>query len=75
MNDLHLYKVVLRDITEKKGTFVVASWLGPNKAIAMAVLANSSKSRSIRLFDVAVEDLGVAPATVPPDALVDRMEF
>lgn len=75
MDDLHLYEVIIRGMNNAKRRFLVASWLGPNKAIAMAVLANDAASRPVRLFDVAVTDLGIAPDALPSDALVDRLEF
>jgi len=56
MNELHLYEVVLRNIDHNEARFVVACWLGPNKAIAVAVLANEAKSRPLRVFDIAVND-------------------
>jgi hypothetical protein len=76
MEELHLYNVAITNIDGRKVEFVVASWNGPYKAVAMAVGANEARSRPLRVHDVAVEDLGVvASKSIPAKALVDRMEF
>ncbi len=75
MDELHLYRVVIRNISGTEISYEVASWRGPHKAVAMAVMANQARSRSVQAFDVELEDLGHAPDPIPAKALVDRMEF
>jgi hypothetical protein len=76
VDGLHLYNVSIANIDGRKIEFLVATWNGPHKAVAMAVLANAARSRPIRIHDVDLVDLGnLASKTIPPKALVDRMEF
>ena len=74
--ELRLYKVTITNFGSRKIEFIVATWNGPYKAVAMAVGGNEARSRPIAIHDVAVEDLGaIGSASIPAKALVDRMEF
>jgi hypothetical protein len=77
-----LYRVRLADlINEHHSDFTVLSWLGPHKAVAMAVEVHLQRKRW-PIYAVEVEDLGPAPRQAdgivgegPRGYLEDRSEF
>jgi len=75
------YRVTLRRLIGPSSTVGVLTWLGKEKAIAVAIQADRQNERvESRLFDIGVEDLGPAPRSVDGSVetgsdLFDPMEF
>jgi hypothetical protein len=84
----HFYRVILHGISQERREYVVLSWLGASKAVAMAVEVHYGpeirfwRRRTWTVYDVEVEDQGPASRTStglvgggPPGYLSDRSEF
>ena len=82
-----LFRVTLKGIDGETRSYTALSWIGPYKALAMAMQVHTGsdgrrRQKAWPVYDVDVEDLGWAPksedgtvAEGPPGCLDDRMEF
>ena len=76
-----VYEVIVTPVTGATNTYQVVTWLGPEKAIAMAVQADGRGYGTDKgIYDASVQEVGRAPASDDGTVsvagyLFDRMEF